>query len=58
VAAIYILKVAVDYGIAVIKPFDGKFYFERITQQTACTEKESNQPASDNHILAASMIGG
>lgn len=58
VAAIYILKVAVDYGIAVIKPFDGKFYFERITQHTACTEKESSQPASDNHLLAASMVAG
>jgi hypothetical protein len=48
----------VDYGIAVIKPFDGKFYFERITQHTACTEKESSQPASDNHLLAASMVAG
>ena len=30
---IYILKVAVDFGIATIKPFDGKFYFERWEQQ-------------------------
>lgn len=30
VAAIYILKVAIDYGIAEIKPFDGKFYFEKV----------------------------
>lgn len=29
-ASIYILKVAVDFGIAEIKPFDGKFYFEKL----------------------------
>ena len=27
--AIYILKVAVDFGMATIRPFDGRFYFER-----------------------------
>ncbi len=27
---IYILKVAVDFGIAEIRPFDGKFYFEKL----------------------------
>ena len=26
--SIYILKVAVDFGMATIKPFDGQFYFE------------------------------
>ncbi|MDB5207367.1 MAG: endonuclease, partial [Flavisolibacter sp.] len=30
---IYILKVAVDFGIATIKPFDGKFYFEKLPQK-------------------------
>ena len=29
VASIYIVKVAIDYGIVKIEPFDGKFYFER-----------------------------
>ena len=28
--ALYIVKVAVDFGMAVIKPFDGLFYFERL----------------------------
>lgn len=37
VAAIYILKVAVDYGIANIKPFDGKFYFEKVQEALTCT---------------------
>jgi len=32
VADHYINKVAIDYGIIELKPFDGKFYFERIEQ--------------------------
>jgi 5-methylcytosine-specific restriction endonuclease McrA len=28
--AIYILKVAVDFGIATLQPFNGSFYFERV----------------------------
>ena len=31
--AIYILKVAVDFGMATVKPFDGKFYFEKLAEQ-------------------------
>lgn len=31
VEAIYILKVAIDFGIVTVQPFDGKFYFEKIT---------------------------
>ena len=31
-ATIYIFKVAADYGIVEIKPFDGRFYFESIQQ--------------------------
>ena len=27
---IYIVKVAIDFGIIQIKPFEGKFYFERV----------------------------
>jgi 5-methylcytosine-specific restriction endonuclease McrA len=38
--AIYILKVAVDFGMASIKPFDGKFYFEKHTAQ--------NDPVTNN----------
>lgn len=30
---IYILKVAVDFGMANIKPFDGLFYFEKLQQE-------------------------
>jgi hypothetical protein len=33
IEAIYILKVAVDFGMATIKPFDGLFYFEKWKQQ-------------------------
>ena len=29
---IYIVRVAIDYGIVQLKPFDGKFYFERLTE--------------------------
>jgi len=29
----YIVKVGVDYGIVVIKPFNGKFYFEEIASE-------------------------
>lgn len=31
VCAHYIGKVAIKYGIAELKPFDGKFYFEKLT---------------------------
>ena len=33
--AIYILKVAVDFGMATIQPFDGLFYFEKLKAQEA-----------------------
>ncbi len=39
--AIYILKVAVDFGMAAIKPFDGSFYFEKMAQQ----QSEPQAPA-------------
>lgn len=29
----YISKVAADYGVLEIKPFDGRFYFERIVEE-------------------------
>jgi 5-methylcytosine-specific restriction endonuclease McrA len=29
----YIIKVAIDYGLLTIKPFDGKFYYERLTNE-------------------------
>jgi len=29
IASIYIVKVAIDYGMIKIKSFDGKFYFEK-----------------------------
>ncbi len=32
---IYILKVAIDYGVAEVKPFDGKFYFEKVQAVSA-----------------------
>jgi hypothetical protein len=32
---IYILKVAVDFGMATIKPFDGTFYFERAASRNS-----------------------
>lgn len=37
---IYILKVAVDFGMATIKPFDGLFYFERTRQSAASKQEE------------------
>ena len=37
--AIYILKVAVDFGMATIKPFDGQFYFEKLQKEKALKEE-------------------
>jgi 5-methylcytosine-specific restriction endonuclease McrA len=39
--AIYILKVAVDFGMATIQPFDGLFYFEKLKAREAAKERES-----------------
>lgn len=39
--AIYILKVAVDFGMATIQPFDGLFYFEKLKAREAAKEKET-----------------
>ena len=45
--AIYILKVAVDFGMATIRPFDGRFYFEKIKQdqlhEASVEEKEAKK---------------
>lgn len=30
IESISIMKVAIDFGIAEVKPFDGKFYFENL----------------------------
>lgn len=38
--AIYILKVAVDFGMATIQPFDGLFYFEKLKQEKVVVNKE------------------
>ena len=38
--AIYILKVAVDFGMATIQPFDGLFYFEKLKLLHAQKEKD------------------
>ena len=40
--AIYILKIAVDFGMASIQPFDGLFYFEKLTAQA---DKEKLKPS-------------
>ena len=39
--SIYILKVAVDFGMANIKPFDGLFYFEKLRKDV----REENRAA-------------
>jgi 5-methylcytosine-specific restriction endonuclease McrA len=36
---IYILKVAVDFGLATIQPFDGNFYFEKFQDDKMQNEK-------------------
>lgn len=41
---IYILKVAVDFGMATIKPFDGKFYFEKCAQERSSSPEVQKQP--------------
>jgi hypothetical protein len=51
--AIYILKVAVDFGMATIKPFDGLFHFERL--QKAAEEKGIKTSAIE-HPLNASAV--
>jgi len=40
VSAQYITKVAIDYGIVEIKPFDGLFYFERPRAGEVCRIRE------------------
>ena len=39
IESIYIMKVAVDFGIATIKPFDGLFYFEKLKTDEVKEEK-------------------
>ncbi len=39
--SIYILKVAVDFGMAVIKPLDGRIYFENFLNKEEKTIVES-----------------
>ncbi len=43
--AIYILKVAVDFGMATVKPFDGLFYFEKLQQQQIEEKQDTLQVA-------------
>lgn len=38
-AAIYILKVAVDFGMATLQPFDGHFYFEKLQKAGTATKE-------------------
>ena len=40
--SIYILKVAVGFGMATIKPFDGEFYFEKCQKEQLQAEKKRN----------------
>lgn len=40
--AIYILKVAVGFGMATIRPFDGLFYFEKWQKEQAALAAEKN----------------
>ena len=46
--ALYILKVAVDFGMTAIKPFDGKFYFEKHAAQ--------NSPAEERHSTVQKVL--
>lgn len=43
IESLYIMKVAIDFGIAVVRPFDGRFYFEKLQGETKngnqCSEK-------------------
>ena len=34
IESLYIMKVAIDFGIAVVRPFDGRFYFEKLQAKT------------------------
>jgi hypothetical protein len=44
--SIYILKIAVDFGMATIKPFDGSFYFEKMGQQSGEQNRLAGQTLS------------
>ena len=50
--AIYILKVAVDFGMATIQPFEGSFYFEKRKQEPVRTAPEVNGDAVKNTKVA------
>lgn len=43
IESLYIMKVAIDFGIAVVTPFDGQFYFEKLAAErkngNECPEK-------------------
>ena len=42
--AIYILKVAVDFGIVRLQPFDGRFHFEKVESKTTLAGQPSVDP--------------
>lgn len=44
---IYICKVAEDYGVIEVKPWDGKFYFEKAEQAMKGREVEQNGQIKD-----------
>lgn len=48
---IYILNVAIDFGMASVQPFDGLFYFEKLLQQLPETQKETAECATNQALV-------
>lgn len=55
----YIFKVAVDYGIVELKPFDGRFHFENIESEgkQMCKYCEQKETLLEKEMIADSIIG-
>lgn len=55
--SIYILKIAVDFGMATVQPFDGTFFFERYgaQQKTQLTMPPVKDKGQDPPMLSPSL---
>ena len=55
--AIYILKVAVDFGMVTVQPFDGLFYFEKLANTQLANTALFQKPILEQTAAAAPARG-
>lgn len=53
--SLYILKVAVDFGMATIKPFDGRFYFEKWESEQGVIANTAQEMHTNDLTRATNM---